>query len=119
MKHLLLKIEPLIWLLFGQGILLGTILLTGWILVVNLGVPLGLISDDGLAFQRAHELGSSLVGRLVLAALCALPLWKGAHHMRHVSIDSGGAGRDAVVAPLLYGVAALGSLLAIAAVIRL
>ena len=98
MKHLLLKLEPLIWLLFGQGILLGTILLTGWILVVNLGVPLGVISADGLGFERAHELASSLIGRLVLAALCALPLWKGAHHLRHVSIDSGGAERDAIVA---------------------
>ncbi len=119
MKHLLLKIEPLIWLLFGQGILLGTILLTGWILVVNLGVPLGLISDDGLAFQRAHELGSSLVGRLVLAALCALPLWKGAHHMRHVFIDMGGADRDAVVAPLLYLIALAGSVAGVLAVVRL
>ena len=34
MKHLLLKLEPVIWLLFGQGILLGTMLLTGWLLVV-------------------------------------------------------------------------------------
>ena len=119
MKHLLLKLEPLIWLLFGQGILLGTILLTGWILVVNLGVPLGLLPGDGLAYERAHALGSSLIGRLVLAALCALPLWKGAHHLRHVSIDSGGAERDAVVAPLLYLTAAVGSVLAILAVIRL
>jgi len=119
MKHLLLKLEPLIWLLFGQGILLGTILLTGWILVVNLGVPLGVISADGLAFDRAHELGANPIGRLVLAALCALPLWKGAHHLRHVSIDSGGAERDAVVAPLLYLIATVGSVLAILAVIRL
>ena len=29
MKELLLRIEPVIWLLFGQGILVGTILLTG------------------------------------------------------------------------------------------
>ena len=28
MKHLLLKFEPIIWLLFGQGILLGTLLLS-------------------------------------------------------------------------------------------
>ena len=119
MKDLLLKLEPVIWLLFGQGILIGTILLTGWILVVNLGVPLGVIPADGLAFARAHELGASLIGRLVLAALCALPLWKGAHHLRHVSLDAGGADRDAVVAPLLYLLATVGSVLAILAVIRL
>jgi fumarate reductase subunit D len=109
----------MIWLLFGQGILLGTILLTGWILVVNLGVPLEIISSDGLAYERAHGLAAHPIGRLVLAALCALPLWKGAHHLRHVSIDSGGAERDVVVAPLLYLTAAVGSVLAIVAVIRL
>ena len=35
MKTLLLKLEPLIWFMFGQGILIGTILLTGWILVFD------------------------------------------------------------------------------------
>ena len=45
MKHLLLRLEPLIWLLFGQGILLGTMLLTGWILVVGLGVTYWLIRE--------------------------------------------------------------------------
>lgn len=119
MKHLILKLEPLVWFMFGQGILLGTVLLTGWILVVNLGVPLGVISGDGLAYPRASELASSLPGRLVLAALCALPLWKGAHHMRHVSIDAGGADRDVVVAPLLYLIATVGSVVAILAVVRL
>jgi fumarate reductase subunit D len=119
MRHLLLRLEPVIWLLFGQGILLGTILLTGWLLVVGLAVPLGLVPAEALAYDRAHALGSNLLGRLVLAALVALPLWKGAHHLRSLSIDFGGHSRDAAVASLLYGLAALGSVLAIVAVIRL
>jgi fumarate reductase subunit D len=119
MRHLLLRLEPVIWLLFGQGILLGTILLTGWLLVVGLAVPLGLVPAEALAYDRAHALGSNLIGRLVLAALIALPLWKGAHHLRSLSIDFGGASRDAAVASLLYLLAALGSVLAIVAVIRL
>jgi fumarate reductase subunit D len=69
MKAFLLRVEPLIWLLFGQGILIGTILLTGWILVVGLLLPLGLVSPEALSYERAHMLGSSLIGRLVLAAL--------------------------------------------------
>ena len=94
-------------------------LLTGWILVVGLAVPLGLVAPEALSFDRAHALASTLVGRLVLAALIVLPLWKGAHHMRHLSIDFGGADRDAVVAPLLYAVATIGSLAGILAVVRL
>jgi fumarate reductase subunit D len=119
MKRLLLTIEPVVWLLFGQGILIGTILLTGWLLVVGLGVPLGIVPADALAWERAHTLAAHPIGRLVLLALVALPLWKGAHHVRSLLIDFGGGERDALVAPVLYGVAAVGSLLALVAVVRL
>jgi fumarate reductase subunit D len=119
MKHLLLKLEPVVWLLFGQGILIGTMLLTGWILVVGLGVPAGIVPPEALTFARAHDLASSLLGRLFLLALLVLPLWKGAHHVRSLSIDFGGFSRDAAVATLMYAIAALGSLLATVAVIRL
>ncbi len=117
MKHLLLKLEPLIWLLFGQGILIGTLLLTGWVLVIGVLAPLGIV--DLLDFEHAHAAAASGFGRLVLAALIILPLWKGAHHMRHVFIDMGGAARDATVAPLLYLIALVGSVAGLIAVIRL
>jgi fumarate reductase subunit D len=119
MKHLLLRLEPLIWLLFGQGILIGTILLTGWLLVVGVAAPLGWVPEGALAFERAQRLAGNPIGRLLLLALIALPLWKGAHHLRSLSIDFGGVSRDPAVAGLLYGLALLGSGLGILAVIRL
>ena len=119
MKHLLLKLEPIIWFMFGQGILIGTILLTGWIAIVGLAIPLGIVDASALSFGRASDLGGHLIGRVVLAALCILPLWKGAHHIRHMLIDSGGAERHASMATLLYLIATAGSVLAIVAVVRL
>lgn len=119
MKHPLLAIEPVIWLLFGGGIMLGTMLMSGWLLVVGIGAPLGIVPADALAYERAHALGSSLVGRVLIVAIVALPLWKGAHHTRHLFIDSGGADRDGVLAPLLYLIAAAGSVLAIVAAARI
>lgn len=119
MKHPLLKFEPLIWLLFGQGILLGTVLLTPWVLVMGLAIPLGIVPADALSYERATMLASHSIGRVVLLGLIALPLWKGAHHMRHTLIDFGGAKRDALVAPLLYLLAAVGSVLAVVAVVRI
>ena len=119
MHRRLLRLEPLIWLLFGQGILIGTILLTGWLLVVGLGVPLGVVPAEALAYPRAHALGSNPLGRLVLLGLVALPLWKGAHHLRSLSIDFGGGSRDPAVATLLYAIALFGSLAAVVAVVRL
>jgi len=119
MRHLLLKLEPLIWLLFGQGIMIGTMLLTAYLAIVGLAIPLGIVSADALSYERALRLGGSLIGRVVLFGLIALPMWKGAHHVRHLSLDMGGLSRDAVVAPLLYGIALLGNVLALVAVIRL
>ena len=119
MKAMLLKLEPIIWFLFGQSILLGTMLLTGWCLVVGIAIPMGLVSADALSFGRAHSLASSLIGRLVLALIIILPIWKGAHHLRHVSIDLRGGDRDAAVATALYVLATAGSIGAILAVVRL
>jgi fumarate reductase subunit D len=119
MKHLLLKLEPVIWLLFGQGLLIGTMLLTGWCLVVGIAIPLGIVDPAALDFQRAHELGSNLIGRFVLAALVALPMWKGAHHIRSFLLDLRGAERDPAVATLLYLIASAGTAAAILAVVRL
>jgi len=119
MKTLLLRLEPVIWLLFGMGILVGTMLLTGWLLVVGVALPLGLLHPESLAWIYLHPPAASPIGRLVLLALIALPLWKGAHHLRALSIDFGGASRDPAVASLLYGIALLGSALGIVAVIRL
>lgn len=124
MRAFLLKIEPLIWLLFGQGILIGTILLTGWILVVGLLIPLGVVDAGALSYERAYSLATASViglpiGKLVLAALLVLPLWKGAHHVRSLHVDFGGAERDGIVGVLLYGIAAVGSVVGIAAVVGL
>jgi len=116
-KNLLSKLEPVIWLLFGQGILIGTLLLTGWVLVLGVAAPLGIVAP--LGFAHAHDLAAHPVGRLVLAALIVLPMWKGAHHLRHVAIDMGGWERDTVVATALYLLALAGSIAGIAAVIRL
>lgn len=119
MKQLLLKLEPIIWLLFGAGLSIGTMLLTGFVLVVGLAIPLGWVPADALDYERAHALGSNLIGRLFLLGLIALPLWKGAHHLRSISLDFGGESRDGAVGSLLYLLAIVGSVAGIVAVVRI
>ncbi|MAG30094.1 MAG: fumarate reductase subunit D [Deltaproteobacteria bacterium] len=125
MRALLLKLEPMIWFMFGQGIMIGTMLLTGWILVVGLLVPMGIVDADALSYERAHALATSRlfgfipIGQLVLAALLVLPLWKAAHHVRSMAIDFGGGERDGLVGSLLYAVAMVGSVVAIIRVVAL
>lgn len=119
LKSFLLKIEPIIWLLFGQGILIGTMLMTGWILVVGLLMPMGIVDSASLDYERAHALGANIIGRLLLAALIALPLWKGAHHLRALAKDFGGAENDGAVGSILYLIAFAGTVGAVLAVARL
>jgi fumarate reductase subunit D len=118
-KSILLRIEPVVWVLFGAGMMVGGLLLPGIILVLGLAAPLGFVPEPALAFERVHGLAASLLGRLVLAAAVALPLWAGAHHLRHVWIDFGGLRSDGVVGSFLYAVALVGSVLAVVAAIRL
>lgn len=121
MKKFLLAIEPVIWLLFGGGIMVGTMLLPAWLLTVGLAGPLGLLPADALSYARLHGILTmpiaGIVAKAVLVALAALPLWKGAHHLRHFLIDIGGHGGDGVVAPLLYLLALAGSVLAVIGVL--
>jgi fumarate reductase subunit D len=119
MKQLLLKLEPIIWLLFGAGLSLGTILLTGFVLVVGLAIPMGLVDSSAVDYTRAHALASSAFGRLIALGLIALPIWKGAHHMRSLAVDFNGGDRDGAVGGFLYIAAAVCSLIGIVAVIRL
>jgi len=125
MRTLLLKLEPLIWFMFGQGIMIGTMLLTGWILVVGILMPLGIVDPANLNYMRAHELATASlfgvipVGQLLLAALLVLPLWKGAHHVRSLLIDLGGGERDGAVGSILYLIAIVGSGMGVAAVVGL
>ncbi len=119
MKSLMLKLEPLIWVLFGGGMMLAALVFPAWLAVVGVAAPLGLVPDGALAYDRAYALAANPIGRLVLVAAIALPLWAGAHHLRHVVIDLGGIAHDAWVGSLFYAIALLGSILAIVAVVRL
>lgn len=119
MKTLLLRLEPVIWLLFGAGIMLGTMLLPAYLLTVGIAGPLGWLPASALSYERAHAIASNPIGRLVLLALVALPLWKGAHHLRALAADWLGHGSDGAVGSLLYAIAAIGSLAGIYAVLTL
>jgi fumarate reductase subunit D len=119
MKALLLRLEPVIWPLFGLGIMVGTLLLPGYLLTVTLGAPLGLLPAHALAFERAHAIAANPLGRLVLLGIIALPLWKGAHHTRSLCVDLFGHGSDALVGSLLYAIAVAGSLAGILAVLAI
>lgn len=124
MKTVLLKLEPLIWFMFGQGIMIGTMLLTPWILVLYLLIPFGIVDVEAISYDRVLGLmQSSFLGlplaKLVIAAVAILPLWKGAHHVRSLLVDLGGGDRDAAVGTVLYLIATVGSVMAIVGLVAI
>ena len=119
MRGVLLRLEPIIWGLFGAGMMVGGLLLPAFILVWGLAATLGFVEAGAVSYERVHGLASGVVGRALLAAVIALPLWGGAHHLRHVWIDFGGLKSDALVGSLLYLVALIGSVAAVVAVVGL
>lgn len=119
MKAFLLRIEPVVWPLFGMGIMLSTLLLPGYLLTIGLAGPLGLLPEGALSFERVHDIATNPLGRLVLLGLIALPLWRGAHQVRAVVADHWGTAADVLAGSLLYAIAAAGSVLGILAVLAL
>ncbi len=119
MKFLMLKLEPIIWQLFGGGMMLGAFLYPAYLLVIGFTAPLGITPIEELSYERALGLASSIPGSVLIAATISLPLWAAAHHVRHIFIDFGGLERDGFVGLVCYGSAAVGSALSIIAVLRL
>jgi fumarate reductase subunit D len=118
-KTLLIKIEPIVWGLFGVGMMVVALLLPGWLLVVGLAGPMDVLSADALSYERMLGLFGHPLGRGVGAAAVSLPLWAGAHHIRHLAIDFGGIARDVWFGPLCYAVALAGTVLGVLAVLAL
>ncbi len=119
MKFLMLKLEPIIWGLFGAGMMIVALLFPAWLLVFGLAGPMDLLSADALSYERMHALFGHPIGRAIGAAAAALPLWAGAHHIRHLAIDFGGISRDAFFGAFCYAVALAGSVLAVLAALAL
>ena len=118
MRRVLLVLEPILWALFSAGMMVGGLLLPAWALVMGVAGPL-CIASTATHYDQAYALASHPLGRLVFLAAIALPLWGGAHHLRHLWLDFGGLRSDGLVGTLCYGLALFGSLAAIVAVARL
>jgi len=118
-KALLVRLEPIIWGLFGGGMMVAALLYPAYLLVFGVAGPMGVLSESALSYERMAALTGNPIGKLVLIAMIALPLWAGAHHVRHIFLDFGGLARDGLVGSLCYAVALVGSVVAILAVLAI
>lgn len=108
--------EPLWWGLFSAGGVCFAVLLPAVILFIGVLLPLGLLPADALSYGRATALLFSVPGFLFAGAVVCLPLFHAAHRLRHGLFDIS-VGRDGFNKKLMYGAAALLSMLALGLVV--
>lgn len=108
--------ESLWWGLFSAGGVCFAVLLPSAILFFAVLLPLGWLPADALSHERASALLFSVPGFLFVGAAVCLPLFHAAHRLRHGMFDLI-LGRDTTNKKLMYGAAALLSLLALGLVV--
>ena len=106
--------KPIIWGLFAAGGTVAAFVVPALIFITCLAVPLGLLSIDVLSYERLLELLQHPLSKLVIFAVLFLVIWHAAHRMRITAHDLG-VRNDTLTMMICYGIAAAGTLLALAA----
>ncbi|GAA2361545.1 fumarate reductase subunit FrdD [Nonomuraea africana] len=103
--------EPYLWLLFSGGGVVAALLLPVLVLLFGVLMPLGVLDWPSQAELAA--LLDPLLVRLALLAVVVLCLFHAAHRIRFTSEEILGLARfDLVIAPLCYGAAVAGGVVA-------
>jgi fumarate reductase subunit D len=108
--------KPIFWSLFAAGGTLAAFLapvLTVLFLMVALGHPPTLLGYQPMLAFVGHWLG-----KLILFGTISLFLWHAAHRLR-VTLHDFGLHRDALIAPLVYLVAAAATVLSAIYLLRI
>ena len=98
--------KPIFWSLFAAGGTLAAFLAPVLVLLFLL-VALGR-APDLFAYAQMHAFAAHWLGKLFLLAVITLFLWHAAHRLR-VTLHDFGLRQDAVVAVVVYLVAAAGT----------
>ena len=104
-------IEPFLWTLFSGGGVLAAFFAPVLLFLLFLAFPLGLLHAP--SYEALHSLVAMPLVRLVLFAVCSVPLFHWAHRFRY-TLDDGLQIKhlNEVIDILCYGGAVLGTLLA-------
>ena len=96
----------------------GAFLMPAMIFITGIAVPVGLLPEDALAYDRMLAFAGNPIGKLVLFGIIFLSLWQAAHRLRMTLHDLGlRSGRVAMLA--CYGMAGLGSIAAAAVLLSI
>ena len=110
--------KPLVWAVFAAGGTLAAFVLPAVIFSLTLGVASGWIPLEALSYERAVAGLQSPLAKLAAFAVTVLILWHAAHRLRITAHDLG-VYADGPVMLICYGIAALGTVTTLVALLGL
>lgn len=110
--------KPIVWALFAGGGTLAAFVLPAIVFSLTLGIGLGWISIDSLSYERVTESLRWPLSKFAAFLMITLILWHAAHRLRITAHDLG-VYADGLVMLICYGIAALGSIVAMVALLGL
>jgi fumarate reductase subunit D len=108
------RVEPLVWLMFSGGGVVAALLLPVLVLLFAFAVPLGWVSVD---YDHLRAVIGNPLTTLVLLGVFVLLLVHSAHRFRYTVYDGLQVKSKGTVALVCYGAAAVGSFLALRALL--
>jgi len=105
--------KPLVWLPFAVGGTFAAVLLPVVILLTT-----GLVLPGATAYGAAHGFAANWLAKIVIFGVVLLPTWHAAHRLRVTAFDFG-IRADTAVSWLVYGGAALLSVLTVVFLLRI
>ena len=108
--------KPIFWGLFAAG---GTVtaFVTPALVLITLFAAFG-AGMDMFTYESIHAFAAWWLGKLIIFGVILLSLWHAAHRLRVTAHDFG-IRADTVVAYVVYGIAALGTLMTIIYLLRI
>jgi len=108
--------KPVIWALFAAGGTMAAFLAPALILITCIAVPLGLLPAETLSYEHVSGLLQHPFSKLISFGVLFVIIWHAAHRIRITAHDLG-IHRDKLVMIICYGIAVLGSLIALVALL--
>ena len=104
--------EPIWWSLFSAGGMIAAMVFPILIIITGILVPLGLVSDDAINFERIHLAASHPFIKLILFSIISLPLFHWAHRFKFTLVDIGLKPVSMLISIFCYGGAIGGTIIA-------
>ena len=96
--------EPIFWSLFSAGGMIAALVLPILMLITGFVIPQGFAPLDTLSYERVHAaVAGSIIVKLVLFGVIALPFFHWAHRFKFTLVDVGLRKISTLLAVLCYG----------------